>query len=272
MTSPGKFLPTALFFLLAVLSAAGVVSPLQDFLLVSPARDVTSAFELSAGRSEELVDSAGITVELLHSHRFYADHSHLLGSVADSLEFSRFAVSAAAIAVHVINIFLILSKPMGTVLLCLLFILLGVIRLVRRDRRLRNSSMALGTAAWVFIVAIPAAVTVSGGLTGIYTGNLRCAAGIRLEEFQENGEELVSRETAPGDARRDLIVLVKGLPNYIWFASASWLFDLILMPVFLSWAFYRLGIFLANTLFGSFRIQKIGSTLGSLFKKEAPPE
>ncbi|HRW78674.1 MAG TPA: hypothetical protein P5207_08405, partial [Candidatus Sabulitectum sp.] len=54
---------------------------------------------------------------------------------------------------------------------------------------------------------------------------------------------------------------VKGLSIYIWFGSASWPFDLILLPVILSWLYYRLGILLANTLFGSLHLQRLGRAL-----------
>lgn len=256
-----KYLPSVLYGLLALLSFTGCFSIITGFLFISPARGITAHFEERAENSRVLVDSACSIVEDMNADTVFATHSRLFTPLTESLDFSTFAVSAAAVAVHVINIYLILSKPLGAALLGVLFIVLGVIRHVKRDRRLRNTAMALGTAAWVFMIAIPSAVIVSGQLSRVYTSSLRHAAGNRLEIFGEEGSRLLEEDPLPEDIRREVILLVKGLPNYVWFASASWLFDLVLLPLFLTWAFYRLGIFLANTLFGSFRIQKLGETV-----------
>ncbi len=256
-----KFLPSVLYGLLALLSFTGCFSMITGFLFTSPARRTTAHFEERAEDYRVLVDSACSIADDFKADTVFATHSILFEPLTESLDFSTFAVSAAAVAVHVINIYLILSKPLGAVLPGILFLLLGVIRLVDRDRRLRNTAMAIGTAAWVFLVAIPSAVIVSGQLSRVYTSSLRHAAGNRLETFGEEGSRLLEDVPLRDNLRREVILLVKGLSNYVWFASASWLFDLVFIPVLLTWGLYRLGILLANTLFGSFKIQKLGETV-----------
>ncbi len=262
-----KYLPSVLYGLLAILSLTGCFSMVTGFLFTSPARGITAHIQERAENYRLFADSALTGIEDIKADTLFSGHSHLLEPLSESLDFAVFSVSAAAVAVHVINIYLILSKPVGSVLLGVLFIVLGLIRYVKRDGRLRNTAMALGTAAWVFMIAMPSAVIMSGQLSRIYTSSLRYAAGNRLQVFGEEGSRLTEGDPVPEDPRRELIVLVKGLPNYVWFASASWLVDLVLLPLLLTWAFYRLGIFLANTLFGSFRIQKLGETVRRVFSK-----
>jgi len=262
-----KHLPSSLYVGLALLSFTGCFSIVTGFFFTSPARGATAHFEERAEDYLMFVDSAQGMIEEIEADSVFSRHSHLLEPLSESLGFATFAVSAASVAVHVINIYLILSKPLGSVLLGVLFIVLFIIRYAKRDRRLRNTAMALGTAAWVFMIAAPSSAIMSGQLSRVYTSSLRLAAGNRLATFGEEGSGLLADEHLPEDPRRDLIILVKGLPNYVWFASASWLLDLVLLPLLLAWAFYRLGIFLANTLFGSFRLQKIGETLRRVFSE-----
>lgn len=266
-------LTAAVLSLFALLALTGVLTSLMDFLFVSPARSATESFEERAESFQASIFLSRQTVFLLNSNPAIAEHGKLLTPLTDSLGFASFAVSAAIVAVHVINIFLILSEPAGLVLLSLLFILLSVLQFIEKDRRLRNISMAVGTAAYVFVFAMPVSVFVSGQLSQFYTSSLRYVTQGRLENFSEAGylllESLPDREEERNDypLRTDLIVMVKGIPRFVWFGSASWLLDLAVIPVGLSWLLYRLGIFIANTIFGSFRMQKIGEIMKKIFRK-----
>ena len=263
----------AVLALLAVLSLTGVLSSLHNFLFLSPARGITAVFEERAERYQQCVYQSRQAVLDLKSDSTAGEHRHLMEPLSDALEFASFAVSASIVAVHVINIYLILSKPAGLALLSILFILLTVLQFVQNDRRLRNISMAVGTAAFVFIIAIPSSVILSGRLSLMYTSTLRQVTTGRMEAFSENGDALLERVAEEGSdfdeslLRTEIIVLVKGTPRYVWFGSASWLLDLALLPLGLSWLLYQLGILIANTVFGSFRMQKIGETLRRVFQK-----
>ncbi len=248
---------TAAFSFLALLSLAGFLTGMAGGPLVPPARGVIHRHKTALESYRSSLGDASEALALLKGSPGLSSHSGPMGQLDDPLSFSFPATDAAGVFAGVTSIFLILAGPLGFILLGVMFAFLAVIPHVERDRKLRNGAMALGISAWVFMAAIPLAVLTADGLGRIYTGPLRLAAEHRMDSFAEDGREL--EET--GGEGRDVILLVKGLSNYIWFGSASWPFDLILLPVILSWLYYRLGILLANTLFGSLHLQRLGRAI-----------
>lgn len=268
MNDPTGLKSTLLFTILAVLTLSGIPGYLQHHLLILPARSVTFSLEESAEKLADAVEGSCMLADSLTADQRYEDYSSYFMPLSDALDFGVFATTVASVAVHVINIYLILSGPLGKVLLTVLFILLAIIPHVRKDRRLRNAAMATGTAAWVFWIAIPLAVVSTGQLTRIYTAALRFSTELRLAEFIQDGDCLLAEDFEPEDPRREMILLVKGLQNYAGFAAGSLLLDVIALPVFLSWIYYRLGILVANTIFGSLHLEKLGTALNGCFKEE----
>ncbi len=252
-----SLMKTAAFSLLALLCLAGFLTGTPGGPLATMARGVIDRRGEALESYRSSLTDVVVTFSLMKGSPGVSPHAGLLGQLDDPLAFSFPAATAAGVFAGVTSIFLILAGPVGFALLAMMFAFLAVIPHVERDRKLRNGAMALGTSAWVFMAAIPLAVLTSGGLERIYTGPLRLAAEHKMESFAEDGRELA--ET--GGEARDVILLVKGLSNYIWFGSASWPFDVIVLPVLLSWFYYRLGILLANTLFGSLHLQRLGSAL-----------
>ncbi len=248
---------TASFSLLALLSLAGFLAGMAGGPLVPPARGVMDSHKAALENYRSSLEDASEALDMLKGSPGLSSHSGPIGQIDDPLSFSFMVTTAAGVFAGITSIFLILAGPLGFILLGVMFAFLAVIPHVEGDRKLRNGAMALGISAWVFMAAIPLAVLTTGGLGRIYTGPLRLAAGHRMESFAEDGRELA--ET--GGEARDVILLVKSLSNYIWFGSASWPFDLIVLPVLLSWLYYRLGILLANTLFGSLHLQRLGRAL-----------
>jgi len=238
------------------------------YLFIAPARRTTEVFQERAVEYQTAVTEAQILVANSLTDQAFAPHGSLIEPSKDSLELARFSVTAAIVALHVINIYLILSGPVGQILAVLLFLLLAVLQFSNRNR-LRNISMAIGIASYVFLAAMPLAVTVSGKISAVYTGGLRYSALRRIGSFQENYTAVASAAGTLGrpELRTRIILAVKGLNGCISGASLSWLLDLVVFPVALTWLLYRLGIFLANTLFGSFKIQKIGETLRRVFQR-----
>ncbi len=240
-------------------------------VLVSPARNVTGNFEVKALEHGEMLSAVKQLTDVSDNNSPLERFDKTLSRFADRLVFGEVLTVASIVAAHVINIYLILSGPLGMILLVLLFLLLSV--LVFRDiNRLRNISMATGIAAYVFIVAIPLAVIASDQLSKVYSGGLRYSCRSRVEQFEE-GFLRLEAEAASGVStekenrfRTELTILQKGLVGLVTRASASLLLDMVLLPVFLTWIFYRFGILSANTLFGSFRIQKMGRLLKTIFK------
>jgi hypothetical protein len=192
-----------------------------------------------------------------------------LNQAADSISLAWISVTAAIVALHIINIYLILSGPVGQVLTTLLFVLLLFLLFFDRNR-LRNICMAVGIASYVFLAAIPMGVMVSGRISAVYTGSLRYSAQRRMELLQQDYAAVVDDAaflTAP-ELRVRMITAVKGLNGSLAGASLSWLLDLLVFPAVLAWLFYRLGILLANTVFGSFKMHRFGETLKRVFQRE----
>lgn len=261
------------FILLSFLSAAGVFAWAQQAVLTGPSRSVTESFEIKAAEHGELLNAAEQLMDVSGKDSPLERFGKILSPLSDALAFGGVLTAASTVAAHVVNIYLILSGPMGRILLSVLFLIL--VGLVFKDiDRLRNISMATGIAAFVFIIAIPLGVVVSGELSKVYSGGLRYSCHSRIAQFEEEFTRLEA-EAASGISpekesmfRTELTILQKGLPGLVVGASASLLLDMALLPVFLTWIFYRFGIMLANTLFGSFQIQKMGRLLKSIFNRD----
>ncbi len=192
----------------------------------------------------------------------------------DSIATGGFLAAPAVMAIHLVNIFLILSAPVGGLLFGVLFGVLILLEFMRDSFRLRNIAMAVGTAFWVFALAIPGSVLISGFISTAYSGPLRYASAVKLEAFRGDysslWQEWAGEEGKEVDGTRFEVktaAMAKGLPGYVAFASISLIVDCVVLPVLLSWALYRLGLFLANTCFGTFRISRLGETLKRIIQK-----
>lgn len=269
MTGQSGNLRILVLIALALLSATGVFASIHRYILVSPARRMTGDIQERAVEFQSTVHDTRQLMEFSLADPIVLSHETLVSKAADSIDLAWISVTAAIVALHIMNIYLILSGPVGQILTTLLFVLLLLLKFYDRNR-LRNISMAVGTASYVFLAAIPMGVTLSGEISAAFTGGLRYSAQRRMESFQFDYTALVNEAAVltPPEFRVGMITAAKGLNSSLAGASISWLLDLFLFPVLLTWLFYRLGILLANTFFGSFKMQKFGETLKKVFQRE----
>ncbi len=264
---------------LAVVSLTGTTASILEFLLAKPARGVTGRFEVAAEFHSAQADSTSRMLNALPMVFPASAKDGPTEPLRDSIATGRLLAAPAVMAIHLVNIFLILSAPVGGLLFGVLFAVLILLEFMRDSFRLRNTAMAVGTAFWVFALAIPGSVLISGFISGAYSGPLRYASALKLEAFRSEYSSLwhewAGEEGKELDGTRFEVktaAMAKGLPGYVIFASISLIVDCVLLPVLLSWALYRLGLFLANTCFGTFRMSRMGETMKRIIQRASTRE
>lgn len=299
----------SILFVLAILSITGVLTTLQQKVILPPAENYIE-------ESQEKALTAFVTISIVKGLVAVVEGSDVAGievgdivqPLYDSIDITWKLITASLATLYTLEIVLELCGFLGSVFLAIVFILLGVMQFTKRES-LGKFTFFFGILAFSFYFAIPASLFLSGKLSSGYSADIQDEFDLRMGEFEENFESrleeakhagLIDMEGWPPRLTGsfpnldiewpdlssisspqyivisgivvDMKDLIDVLPELLLRTGATWLLDVMIIPLGMLFLLYRLALLFADSFLGSSRADKfekaVTRSLEKHFKKE----
>lgn len=267
-----RLIRVGILLALAVLSATGVLSMLQDRTILPPARGYVE-------RSQEKALAAFITISAVKGLVAVVEGSDVAGievgdivqPLYDSIDITWKLLAASLAALYAMEVVLVLCGKLGGFFLSVLFVVLLALQLFRIET-LRRVAFFTGILSFFFFAAIPMTLVIGGSLSEGYSRPVRLQFDTRMEEFRQEFRDRVEQMqtgdliefgswTDPGISfpsyhivraiLSDMEELVKELPELLFRTGVTWLLDVVVIPIGLLFILYRLALLFIGSVFGS---------------------
>lgn len=259
-------------FALAVLSATGVFSALQERTILLPAREYVE-------RSQEKALTAFITISVVKGLVAVVEGSDVVGievgdivqPLYDAIDITWKLLAASLATLYALEVLLVLCGTLGGFFLSVLFVVLLAFQIFHGET-LRRAAFFTGILAFFFFAAIPLTLVMGGRLSEGYSRPVRLEFDTRMEEFRQEFQDRVDEMqtgdlvefgswTDPGISfpgyhivravLADMGELVKELPELLFRTGVTWLLDVAVIPMGLLFILYRLALLFIGSVFGS---------------------
>lgn len=289
-----RIITLSILFVLTILSLTGVLTSLQQKIILPPAENYVE-------ESQEKALAAFVTISVVKGLVAVVEGSDVVGievgdivqPLYDSIDITWKLITASLATLYTIEIILELCGFLGSIFLGIVFILLGVKQFAKKEP-LKKFTYFFGILAFSFYFAIPASLFLSGKLSSSYSAEIQDEFDLKMGEFQQHFESrleeakhagLIDIEGWPprfgGSLRNpdiswpdlsslsfplyqviaDIMVEMKDLigvlPELLLRTGVTWLLDVMIIPLGMLFLLYKLALLFTNSFLGSSRAEKL---------------
>ncbi|MCK5036411.1 MAG: hypothetical protein KAS73_10995 [Candidatus Sabulitectum sp.] len=290
--------------LLTILSFTGVLTKFQQKVILPPAENYIEKSQekaLTAFITISIVKGLVAVVE--GSDVVGIEVGDIVQPLYDSIDITWKLIAASLATLYALEIILELCGFLGSLFLGIVFILLGLMQFKKKEQ-LRKFAFFFGVLAFSFYFAIPASLFLSGKLSNSYSAPIQDEFDLRMGEFEENFESrleeakhagLIEIEGWPprvtGSLTNlsiewpdlgsisspqyqviagivvDMKDLIDVLPQVLLRTGATWLLDVMIIPLGMLFLLYKLAILFTDSFLGSARADKLERAVGKNLEK-----
>ncbi len=300
-----KLVTISLLFVFALLSVTGVMSSLQQKLILPPAENYVA-------ESQEKALAAFVTISVVKGLVAVVEGSDVVGievgdivqPLYDSIDITWKLITACLATLYTLEVILKLCSYLGSLFLTVLFVLLGTVQFFRNDS-LKKLAYFFGVLAFAFYLAIPVSLFLSGKISSSYSEGIQDEFDLRMGEFEENFSSrleeakhagLIQIEGWPPRVEGsfpnfsiewpdlasvtspqyqviagivvDMKDLIDVLPEVLLRTGVTWLLDVIVIPLGMLFLLYKLLLIFIDSFLGSVRAQKFEKAVSRVLEEQ----
>ncbi len=300
-----KGIVVSILMIFIIFSLTGLLTSFQQKIVLSPAQNyVLDAQEKALAAFITISIVKGLVAVIEGSEVAGIEVGDIVQPLYDSINITWELITASLATLYILEIILKICQFLGPWILIILFILIGVMQFFA-GRSLKRATLFFAVLGFVVYFAIPASLFFSGKISNNYSKSIQEEFAIEMEHFKTEYEarfqtledvgliEISGWPPTVTGSFPDYVIhwpdlqnislpkyqvaaaiftdmkdLIEVLPELLLKTGATWLLDIMIIPLGMLFILYKVGIFFIKTFIDDSRAEKLREGVSSSLKKK----
>ena len=304
-TNKRRAIVLSVLLALTIVALTGPLSTLQQKVILPPAENYIEESQEKALKSFVTISIVkGIVAVIEGSDVAGIEVGDIVQPLYDSINITWELITASLATLYILEIVLTLCRILGTGLLAIVFILTGILQFVSSST-LKRSIYFFAVFAFTFYLAIPTSLYLSGKLSSSYSDDILSEFDTEMNNFKNEYEARlevaqnaglieidgwpprlsgsfpefyihwpdIQTMTSPkyqiiADIFTDMQGLIQVMPELLFRTGATWLLDVMIIPLGMLFLLYKLCILFIKTFIDDARSERLREGVANSLKNK----